>query len=167
MNAGDGAASVHHTSGNIVWPIAVFYAISAAGPYVKDAGRRRVPRLDYTRHVHHRMGASGGGVSEPEQVQKIVTSKDTNDPKGAKAPTDFFGSAFVVFGGALVSGAPSAAYGALTIGALFGVVAILDSIVAAILVVVRLRDWRAWVSLGLSALTVAASMLRSPHQIGP
>jgi len=40
MNAGDGAASVHHTSGSIVWPIAVFYVISAAGPYVKNPGRR-------------------------------------------------------------------------------------------------------------------------------
>jgi hypothetical protein len=93
-------------------------------------------------------------------------------PKGSKAPTDFFGSAFVVwcvviFGGALVSGAPSAAYGALTIGAIFGIVAILDGIVSAVLVIARFKNWRAWASLGLSALAIAASMLRSTHQIGP
>ena len=97
---------------------------------------------------------------------------DPNDPKSAKAPADFFRSAFVVWcvvvlGGVLVSGAPSSAYGALTVGAIFGLIAILDGILAVILVIARLRDWRAWVSLGLSALTVAATMLRSPHQIGP
>jgi uncharacterized membrane protein HdeD (DUF308 family) len=101
-----------------------------------------------------------------------VTSKDANDPKNAKSPADFFGSAFVVWcvvvlGGALVSGAPSAAYGALTIGAIFGVVAILDGIVSVVLVIARFKDWRAWASLGLSALTVAASMLRSTHHSGP
>lgn len=42
MNAGDGSASVHRTSEHIVWPVAVFYAISAAGPYVRDPGRRGV-----------------------------------------------------------------------------------------------------------------------------
>jgi hypothetical protein len=40
MNAGDGAASVHRTSGCIVWPVAGFYAISAAGPCVRDPSRR-------------------------------------------------------------------------------------------------------------------------------
>lgn len=40
MNAGDGSASVHHTSEHIVWPVAVFYTISAAGPYVRDPGKR-------------------------------------------------------------------------------------------------------------------------------
>lgn len=40
MNAGDGSASVHRTSEHVVWPVAVFYAISAAGPYVRDPGKR-------------------------------------------------------------------------------------------------------------------------------
>lgn len=40
MNAGDGSASVHRTSGYVVWPVAVFYVISAAGPYVSNPGRR-------------------------------------------------------------------------------------------------------------------------------
>lgn len=94
------------------------------------------------------------------------------DPKGSKAPTDFFRSAFVVWcvvvlGGSLVSGAPSAAYGALTMGAIFALVAIFDGIVSVVLVVARFKDWRAWASLALSGLTVAASMLRSTHHVGP
>lgn len=97
---------------------------------------------------------------------------DSNAPKDAKTQTDFFRSAFVVWclvvlGGVLVSGAPSSAYGALTIGAIFGLIAILDGILAIILVIARFKDWRAWGALALSALTVAATMLRSPHQIGP
>jgi len=94
---------------------------------------------------------------------------DANDPK---APKDFFGSAFVVWcvavlGGALVSGAPSAAYGALTMGAIFALVAMFDGIVSVVLVIVRFKDWRAWAALGLSTLTVVAAMLRSSHHSGP
>jgi hypothetical protein len=40
MNARDGSASVHRTTERVVWPVALFYAISAAGPYVCDPGRR-------------------------------------------------------------------------------------------------------------------------------
>lgn len=97
---------------------------------------------------------------------------DTNDPKTSKSRTGFFGSAlviwcFVVFGGALVSGPPSGEYGALTMGAIFGLLAIADGPVSVVFVVARRKDWRAWVSLGLSALTVAACMLRSVRHSGP
>lgn len=97
---------------------------------------------------------------------------DANDPKNAQSAVDFFRSAFVVWcgvvlGGALVSGPPSGEYGALTVGAILGLVAMTDGIVSIVLVVARFKDWRAWVSLGLSALTVAACMLRSVHHSGP
>jgi len=96
-----------------------------------------------------------------------------NDPKNVKAPTDFFGSAFVVwcfvvFGGASVAGPPSGEYGALTMGAILALVAMLDGIVSVVLVIVRrFKDWRAWAAFGLSALTVVAATLRSSHHSGP
>ncbi len=92
-----------------------------------------------------------------------------NDSKN-KAPTDFFGSAFVVWCFAVfgVAGPPSGEYGALTMGAILVLVAMLDGIVSVVLVIVRrFKDWRAWAALGLSALTVVAATLRSSHHSGP
>ncbi len=95
-----------------------------------------------------------------------------NDPGRFKTLIDSFLSGFVVWclvilGGSLVSGPPSGEYGALTVGAIFGLIAIADGVVSIVLVVLRFKHWRAWVSLGLSALTVAACMLRSVHHSGP
>ena len=103
----------------------------------------------------------------------MTTPHDTEQKKTPDAPADAFGSAFmvwciVVFGGSLVSGTASAAYGALTPGAMFGVAALGSGIVAIIVVIARRKDRRAWISLGLCILAAIVSTLKSGrHGVGP
>lgn len=94
------------------------------------------------------------------------------DPKDTRPSTNVFVSALLVwcvavFGGVLVSGPPSATYGALTAGAILAFIAMADGAVSIVLVIARFRDWRPWAALALSAVTVAAAMLRTARHSGP
>ena len=69
--------------------------------------------------------------------------------------------------GAASSGKASAAYGAFTPGAMFGIAGIGSSVVAAILAISSLKDWRSWTALGLCLLAVVLAVENTPHGGGP
>src|SRR4051812_16150268 len=96
----------------------------------------------------------------------------SEDKKPAEPPTDIFGTAFavwcfVVFVGSLATDKGSAAYGALTPGAMFGIAALISGGVALVLAVLRQKDRRAWISLGLCLLALIFALQKTPHGGGP
>jgi hypothetical protein len=89
-----------------------------------------------------------------------------------KSRPDLLRTAFLIWcvvalGGAFAAAPPSAEYGALNAGALIFYVASVDGIASVVLVLTRLKDWRAWASLAVSGLTVAVCVLRTAPHGGP
>ena len=105
-------------------------------------------------------------MSAPQEPE---TSKRPSPPVGSTGlfQSVFLVWCFIIFVGAAFSGRASAAYGALTPGAMFGVVAFVSGMVAILLVVAKLRDWRPWVALGLCLLAVLLTVAHTAHGGGP
>lgn len=91
---------------------------------------------------------------------------------GNKARANIFGTVFfvwcfVIAGVSFKSGPVTAAYGVISVGAIFFVVAIFNSLAALGFVFAARKDWRAWAALGLCILAVLSSVARFTRAIGP
>jgi threonine/homoserine efflux transporter RhtA len=71
------------------------------------------------------------------------------------------------FVGTLFAGPASSMYGALTIGAMFGVAAMFTGGLALIVALLRFRDWRAWLSIAFCGLALLSTMAHSVRHSGP
>jgi uncharacterized membrane protein YqaE (UPF0057 family) len=111
--------------------------------------------------------------SAKESMNTPASRQEEEHPSNAKGRSQgIFTGALIVWSlllclGTFVSGPVSAQYGALTVGAMFGVAAMCTGALSTIFALMRFRDWRRWLAVALCCLALLSTMAHAVRHSGP